>query len=181
MNLFDNPLVGRPQLVLHLHRLHHHQTLADLDHLALRHFHAHDEPRHRRFDHTAGGDLAPLTRQRLDLLRAVVLNLDRDPLADRPEGPAASVAGSQGMWTTLAPGADVSREDRSQCNPARGGFNTAACGAGRLGNTSSARAAMKRAAGRRARPQLPAFSSLSTLTTLAPRSTSRAAVSPIPP
>src|SRR5437899_7041334 len=91
MNLFDNPLVCRPQLVLHLHRLHYHQSPADLDHLAWRYFHAHDEPRHRRFDNTAGDDLAPLTGQRLDLLGAVVLNLDLDPFADRPEGPATGV------------------------------------------------------------------------------------------
>src|SRR2546426_10345116 len=88
MDLLHDARVRGTQLVLHLHRLDHHQTLTQLHNLASNHFDAHHQPRHRRFHDAADRRLASLPREGLDLLRAVVLNLDFHALAGRAEGPA---------------------------------------------------------------------------------------------
>src|SRR3989304_5660172 len=52
-HLFYHAGLGRGNLVLHLHRFHHHQALPHLHRLARRHQHANDLARHGRADFLA--------------------------------------------------------------------------------------------------------------------------------
>src|SRR3989442_9737791 len=88
MNLFHHTPMRRTQLILHLHGLHNHQTLANLHRLACAHFDPHYEPRHRGLHDAAHHRFAPLPSEGLDLLRPVVLDLHFHALAGRAEGPA---------------------------------------------------------------------------------------------
>src|SRR2546422_2471662 len=77
----------RAQLVLHLHRLHHHEPGAGVYSLTGLHFDPHYEPGHRRPDRPGRRRSHPAARERLDLAGPLVHHLDLHSLTDDPQRP----------------------------------------------------------------------------------------------
>src|SRR5262245_3012596 len=102
MNLLDDAAPVRPQLVLHLHRLDHHNAGSRRDLLSHGHLDSHDEPGHGSSDNTTYCLLTAASRERFDLLRAVVLHLCFEPLARGGDRPAR--AGGVGLLAGDRPG-----------------------------------------------------------------------------